>query len=815
MVKNYLKIALRFMLRQKGFSIINISGLTIGITCSLLIILYIQDELSYDTFHPHADRTYRVGFVGTLEGKKFSSAQTGTPVSKALQKEIPEIESTMRLASWATFPVRYQDKAFTEDKMLLADSNFFRFFNFKLVEGHPDTVLSGKGKLVITESAARKYFGYKGGGNQGPSKGLDPESPIGKSLMLAQGYPVTISGIAEDPPLNSHFHFTMVLSLNSWDESNTGNWITGRVVTYFKTRPGVAIESVTRLFNILIERNVSRELEQLNYIDLEQFKAQGNDLQFFAQPLTDIHLKSNLNDEIEGNSDIQYIYIFGSVVTLITLLACINFMNLSTARSASRAKEVGVRKSVGAQYGKLILQFLLESYFYIIIAIVLSLFLIMGLLPFFNLLTYKQLHITTLFHPLFALGGLIFTLVVGLLAGSYPAFYLSHFNPVEVLKGELRAKLRSYGIRNVLVVFQFVISTVLIIATLIVYQQLRYIQQANIGFDKNNVLNLLHTKNLGENGEAFKRELLTYPEISSASYANRLPPNVEWQSVFRQVDSVKEYFMAVYEMDADHLETMRYGMSDGRFFSAQTPSDTNTVILNETAARKLGLKDFKGKKLVTNYDHDGRQREIIGIIKDFNFQSFKEPVQPLAVVLGPEPNWEMAIRLTKGNTDIKLDLVRTFWKKYAPGAPFEYTFLDKNFESKHRAEKKLGMVSALFTALVIFIACLGLFGLAAFTAEQRTKEIGIRKVMGASENEIVVMINKDFLRPVLIANLIAWPLAGWIMHLWLNQFAFRISFPWMVFVLAAIISLAIALVSITFQASRAARGNPVKSLRNE
>lgn len=794
------------MQRQKGFSIINISGLTIGITCSLLILLYIQDELSYDKFHPDADRTFRIGFKGRLEGRQFISAQTGTPVAKALQKEIPEIESTLRIASWATFPVRYEDKAFTEDKLLLSDSNFFRFFNFKLIDGHPDTVLTGERKLVITESAARRYFGYKGVGDR---------SPIGKSLMLAQGYSVTVTGIAADPPTNSHFHFTMILSLKSWDEANAGNWITGRVVTYFKLREGADIHDVTSRFDVIIEKNVSRELEQLNRITLAEFKSQGNDLQFFDQSLTSIHLNSKLSDEIELNSDIQYIYIFGSVVLLITVLACINFMNLSTARSASRAKEVGVRKSVGAQTGKLVIQFLMESYVYIVIAVLLSLFLIAVLLPFFNLFTYKHLSIATLFRPDYLLGGLMFTLIVGLLAGSYPAFYLTHFNPIEVLKGQLRAKLRTYGIRNVLVVFQFVISTVLIIATLVVNQQLRYLQQANTGFDKSNILNLLHTKNLGSHGKAFKQELLKYPEISSASYANRLPPNVEWQSVFRQVDSVKEYFMAVYEMDADHLETMRYSMSEGRFFSSQIVSDTNTIILNETAAKKLGIKDFRGQKLVTNYDHDGREREVIGIIKDFNFQSFREPVQPLAVVMGPEPNWEMAIRLTKGDTEDKLALVRSFWKKHAPDAPFEYTFLDQNFEAKHRSEKKLGIVSALFTALVIFIACLGLFGLAAFTAEQRTKEIGIRKVMGASENDIIVMINKDFLRPVLIANLIAWPLAGWIMHLWLEQFAFRISFPWIIFVFAALISLIVALVSISFQASRAARGNPVRSLRNE
>ncbi len=806
MIKNYLKIILRFMLRQKGFSFINISGLTIGITCSLLIILYIQDELSYDKFHPDAKRIYRLVFKGVLENKKFSSAQTGTPVSVALKQEIPEVESTLRIASWATFPVRYETKAFTEEKMLLADSNFFNFFNFKLIAGHPDTVLSGERKLVITESAAKRYFGYTGNGDK---------SPIGKTVMLAQGYPVTVTGIAADPPQNSHIHFSLILSLESWDEARAGSWISNRVATYFKVAPDTPLVSVTSKFNILIEKYVSRELQQLNKIDLDEFKSSGNDLQFFAQPLTDIHLRSQHTDEIEVNNDIQYIYIFGSVALLITILACINFMNLSTARSASRAKEVGVRKVVGADYKKLILQFFLESYFYIGISIFLSFLLVMAIMPVFNVFTNKQLSSALLFKPVFVGIGIVFTILVGLLAGSYPAFYLAHFNPVEVLKGKLRAQLRSYGIRNFLVVFQFVISTVLIIATLVVYLQLRYIQMANIGFEKGNVINILHTKNLEGNGTAFKNELLQNPEITAASYANRLPPNVDWQSVFREVDSGKEYLMSVYEMDTDHLETMRYKLDAGRFFSARVPSDTNAIVLNETAARILGLEKFEGRKLITNYDHDGRAREVIGILKDFNFQSFREPVQPLAVVMGYEPNWEMAIRITRGNEDSKIELIRSIWNKYAPGTPFEYTFLDKNFEAKHTREKRLGQLSLLFTELVIFIACLGLYGLATFTVEQRTKEIGIRKVLGASVQNIVIMINTDFLRPVLIANLIAWPIAGWLMYLWLQEFAYRISFPLWAFILAGVITVAIALVSISFQAIKAGEGNPVDSLRNE
>ena len=791
------------MLRQKGFSIINVAGLTIGITCSLLIILYIYDELSYDKFHPHAERIYRVGFKGVLEGKKFNSAQTGTLVAEGLQSEIAEIESTLRMASWETFPVRYKDKAFTEPKLLLVDENFFKFFNFKLVEGHPDSVLQGERSLVITESTAKRYFNYKGKGDRGP---------IGEIFSLAQGYTAKVTGIAEDPPLNSHFHFTILLSVRSYTDTNPGDWMTGTVYTYFKIKPEARIENVSSKFNAIIEKKVSEERE---HIDLGNFKSEGNELTFFAQPLLDIHLKSQFNEELEPNMNVQYLYTFGSIALFIVLLACINFMNLSTARSASRAKEVGIRKAVGAPYNRLMAQFLFESYLYIFISIVLSILFIVALLPVFNFFTHKQISFSILIHPVFLIGSFLCILLVGLLAGSYPAFYLSHFSPVEVLKGRLREQLRSYGIRNGMVIFQFFISSVLIISTLVLYLQIRYIQKANVGFDKENIINLLHTRNLGKHGAAFKKELISKLEISSASYVNRLPPQVDWEFVFKPVDSEKEYLFVVYEMDYDHLETMRYEMSDGRFFSPQFPSDSNAVILNETAAHKLGLDGYNGKKLTTNYDVPKREREVIGTIKDFNFQSLKEPIQPLAIVLGHQPNWEMAIRLSsRGNAEEKVTLIKSLWRKFTD-APFEYTYLDKNFEAKHATEKRIGLIFLLFTSLAIFIACLGLFGLATFTAEQRTKEIGIRKVLGATVTEITIMINQDFMRLVGIANLLAWPIAWWPMNSWLEEFAFRISFPWWVFIVAGTLTLVIAFLSISFQAVRAARGNPVKSLRDE
>lgn len=796
MIKSYLSIVFRYMIRHKGFSLINLFGLTIGIACSFLIILYIEDELTYDTFHPDAKQIYRIGFEGSLQGRKIRSAYTGAPLAGALQKQ-KDIKSVLRLASWATFPMRYQDKTFTEPNLVLADSNFFRFFNFKLLEGHPDSVLKNERDLVITASAAKRYFG--------------DQSPLGKTMFLAQGYTATIRGIAEDPPPNSHFHFTFILSMKSWDESTLDSWTNGKVITYAKLNAGTPKETLSEHLKKFVSVQIQAELEKIRQVDITQFNNQGNRLGFFIQPLLSIHLHSDLSDEIEANGNIQYLYLFGAIAIFITLLACINFMNLSTARSATRAKEVGVRKTVGAQSTRLMGQFLLESYFYIALAVLLALFIVSVALGPFNYFTGKHLSLSVLFEPAFLSVMVVLTLVVGLMAGSYPAFYLTMFSPIDVMKGRIRSRLRSYGIRNVLVVFQFLISAGLIIATLVVYLQLRHVQNINLGFDKRNIINLLHTRNLGENGKAFKEELLKNPAIIAASYSNRLPPNIDWNDVFSTTDPNKDYILAVYEMDYDHLRTMQYKMVTGRFFSPDFPADSTAIILNQAAADKLGFTRMEQQKLRTLYG----EREVIGIIQDFNFQSLRDPIQPMAVTLGVQPNWEMAVRIQNNDQEATLEFIRALWKKYSPNAPFEYTFLDENFENKHSTEKRIGMLFLGFTVLAIVIACLGLFGLATFTAEQRIKEIGIRKVLGATEGSIVNLLNRDFLRLVLIANLIAWPITWWLMHVWLGRFAYHITMPWWTFIVAGVATFSIAFLAVSFRAYKAAGGNPVNSLRDE
>ncbi|HEY9049013.1 MAG TPA: ABC transporter permease, partial [Ohtaekwangia sp.] len=565
MIKSYLSIALRYMIRHKGFSFINIAGLTIGIACSLLIVLYIQDETRYDTFHPDAARIYRAGSHGMLQGKKMLSVYAGAPLANTLQQTCRQVESVTRIASWATFPMRYEDRVFTEPRLLLADSNFFHFFHFQLIEGNIDSVLTGIRKLVITESAARRYFDYKGAGDR---------TPLGKTMVLAQGYTAKVSGIAADPPLNSHFHFTAILSLSSWDDIHTNGWVTGRAITYLKLKPDASILPVEEKLKVFVARYINPELEQLKRVNINQLNNQGNSLGFFIQPLLDIHLYSHLDDEIEPNGNIQYIYLFSAIAVFITLLACINFMNLSTARSASRAKEVGVRKTVGAPTSRLIIQFILESFFYIVIAILFALFIVSILLLPFNILAEKQLSVRVFLSPIFLAGLPLFAVVVGLLAGSYPAFYLTTFSPIEVMRGRIRSRMRKYSIRNVLVIFQFFISASLIIATLVVYRQLQYIQQASLGFDKHNVVNLLHTRNLGNNGMRFKEELLKHQSIVAASYCNRLPPNIDWQFVFSTTSPSQDYLLNVYEMDYDHLKTMKYTMITGRFFSSDFLSDS-------------------------------------------------------------------------------------------------------------------------------------------------------------------------------------------------------------------------------------------------
>lgn len=799
------------MLRQKAYSAINIFGLTLGITSSLLLILYIADELSYDRFHADADRMYRSTFYGTLQGNEFTTIQTGLPMAEAFMKDVPAVESTVRITKWNTVPVRYEANIFTETHFLLADSNFFDFFNgFNLLVGNPKDALKGPNKVVISERAAKKYFGYTGPGDL---------TPIGKQIAIGSRgeTKAEVTGIAADTPHNSHMQFDFILSMTSWDQLKYAIWLNSSVVTYFKISPNAKIESVNDKYRYFIETYCAQEIQRFMKMDLKKLEETGGKIGFTTQALTDIHLHSQFTDELEANGNIRYLYLFGMIAGFIILLACINFMNLSTARAANRAKEVGVRKTIGGMRSKLIGQFLMESYLYTLLAVVLGLAFVSIALNSFNLITGKEITFSSLINPLFIGGIVAFTLIVGLIAGSYPAFYLTSFKPVDVLKGKVRAGMKSSGIRNALVVFQFFISIGLIIATLMVYQQLKFVQQQNLGFNKENILDLYHTWSLDKNAKAFKNDLLQHPEIVSASYANRLPPNVDWSSVFRALDTDQEHMLSIYMVDHDAAKTMGYEMAEGRFFSRDFPSDTSAFLLNEAAAKQLGWEKPEGQKILSRFNSlEGKEIEFVGIVKDFNFESLKNNIRPMIFVLGTEPNSEMGIRIAGGNVMETVKLVEQIWKKYAPESPFEYSFVDDNFNAKFKAEERMGEVFIIFTGLAVVIACLGLFGLATFSAEQRAKEISIRKVMGANVSQLVMLLTKDFAKLVVLAFIIAIPVTWYgIEKFWLQDFAYRIDFNFGIATLAGGVALAVALLTILFQAVQAAFDNPVKSLRNE
>ncbi len=810
MLANYLVTALRFFMRQRAYTAINIFGLTMGITSALLLILYIADELSYDRQHGDAARIYRSIMQAKLQDREISTVTTGFPMAEALQKDIPAVESTVRVTRWSTIPVRYDEKAFTERRFLLADSNFFQFFSFSLVAGNPQTALLGPDKIVITESTARKYFGYQGPGDL---------SPLGKMFFIgSKGEDkAEVTGIAADVPHNSHLQFDFVLSMQTNKRFGPDFWLNSSVITYFKLLPGAEIASVDQQYDYFINTYVAKEIRDFFQMDLKQFGAGGNYVRYVSQPLLNIHLHSQLPDELEPNGNIRYLYLFGLIAGFIILLACINFMNLSTARAASRAKEVGIRKTIGAFRSKLIGQFLMESYLYTALAVLLSLMLVSISLTSFNEITAKNIQFSTLITPGF-LGGLAaFALVIGLVAGSYPAFYLTSFQPVEVLKGKVRAGMKSSGIRNALVVFQFFISIALAIATLMVFQQLRYVQQQNLGFNKENVMGMMHTLKLGNAAGAFKNELKQLPFVANASFANRLPPNIDWNSTFRLVDEQQEHLLSVYMVDHDALETMGYELAAGRFFSRDVKADTAHVLINEAAMRQFGWPGFEGKKLFSRFNTlEGYNVEVIGVLKDFNFQSLKNNIRPMVVLLGSEPNFEMAVRLTKGDVREQVAAIGQIWKKYAPDAPFEYSFLDDNFNATYQAEERMCLVFTIFTGLAIAIACLGLFGLATFAAEQRAKEISIRKVMGANVPQLVVLMTRDFTRLILVAIVLAIPITWYVLEKWwLATFAFRTSYSFALAGGAGLLALAMALFTISFQSIKVAIANPALRLRSE
>lgn len=802
MIRNFLKIAFRNILKEKFYSFINILGLTIGITGALFVIIYITDELSYDRFHSRIDQMYRVWINGKIAGQEFKGIWTSPPVAFAFEEEIPEVEEACRINLMNDIIFRYEDNVFTEDEVFYADSNFFQFFNFQLLQGDPLTALKDPNSIVLTESLAQKYFGK--------------ELALGKVVLVGNDKSAfKVTGICADTPHNSHFYFSSLLSMSTMDFSRSTSWTSNSFQSYLILHPESDLEEVQAKMREITKKYVGPELQQFMGVSYDEFEEQGGLYGFFLQPVKDIHLHSHLDGELQPNSDISYLYIFGAIGLFILMIACINFMNMSTARSAGRAKEVGLRKTLGSMKSQLIFQFLAESIIYALLAMVLAIVVFYLLLPSFNLLSGKALDYNIMMKPWMIIILINITLLTGLIAGSYPAFYLTAFGAAETLKGNLKAGVKSGWIRATLVTVQFAISILLIICTSIVYRQLQFTRQINLGFNKDQVLVILNTGRLENNRQVFKNTLLQETGIIAASYSNNVIPGVNHTTIFRDPEGGDvDHLMGTYLGDYDHLQAMGYVLLEGRYFSRDFPADSSGVLLNETAVMELGWDDPLGKDLIFYGGDEPYTLHVIGILKDFHFESLRDNIRPIAIRLLNVAN-QMTVRFEMNNPKKAIDLVESKWSELSPDEPFEYTFLDEKFDDLYRAEQRLGTLFTLFTVVAIFIACLGLFGLAAFVAEQRTKEIGIRKAMGASTLNITTLLSWEFARFILYAFLIAIAPSYLLMTNWLEGFAYRVNMDPGTFFLGGLIAFLIALFTVIYQALKAAYVNPATSLRYE
>jgi putative ABC transport system permease protein len=811
MIKNYLRSALRNITKHPFISFINIFGLTVGLTCCLLILAYIINERSYDKFNKNANDIYRVTriFYSGPNVESLHLSSIAPPFGPLLQSAFPDIEKITRTLPNGTTALKYRDKLFNEKNAFYADQNFFSFFNTPLIRGNQQKALLEPYSIMLTEEMAKKYFG--------------DENPIDKIILLdnnKHGFKVT--GIFKAFPTNSHMHPDILMSFNTLKDTaiygekqlqtNYGN---NAFYTYLLFPKGYNVARVESQLPDFLDKYVHLQGMPGNIKTHQATK-------LTIQKLTDIHLTSHLDDEIEENGDINRVYIFSAIALFILLIACINYMNLSTARSALRAKEIGIRKVIGAQRKEIIRQFLSESILITWMALILAAGLTALLLPLVNKLSNQALSITSLLHFPILLSVIALPFIIGLISGLYPALFMSSFVPVKVLKGMLKVRSGNISFRKVLVVIQFSISIILIVATTVVYQQLRYIQNKALGFNKDHIVTMGYVGSLTKQYDAFKADLLKNTAIKAIGRSSRIPSGRlldEQNASILEGGSLQPIKVDLKYITTDYGFVSVYGMqmAAGRNFSKDFSTDTNNYVINEAAVMALGWKTPQNA-LAKDMSYGGIKGKIIGVVKDFHFESLHQKIIPLLFQLPSVRNSfynRISIKIDGNNVKSAINTIEDTWHKYLPETPFDFTFLDDKFAQLYNSEQQHGSLFTIFSCIAIFIACLGLFGLSAFTITQRVKEIGVRKVLGASVPQIVTELSKDFLKLVLIASVIALPLAWVFMSKWLLDFAFRVNISWWVLVLAGVIALIIAFVTISFQSIKAALANPVKSLRSE
>lgn len=814
MFRNYLKITFRNLWKNKSYSFINIVGLAFGLASCIIILLYVNNELSYDTHHKKSDRIARVTSFIDFSGSYLELATTASPMGPTLKSDYADVEDMVRFRPRGEFLVRSGDTNIKETDIIFTDPSVFNVFTIPVIQGDSKTALLEPFTMGISRSKALKYFGR--------------EDVVGETLLLDDNHSYEITAVYEDMPSTSHFNFEFLLSMQTIaDEANNGVWLSNNFRTYLLLKEGTDLKAFESNFDTIKSTYIEPQLINFTGNSLEEFEEAGNSIQYELQPLTDIHLHSDLVAEFQPNGNINYVFLFSGLAAFILILACINFMNLATARSVKRAKEVGIRKSLGSIRKQLIAQFFTESMLLCIFSFLIALLIVELTLPFFS-----NLSGTDLLSNYFSNSSLILSisgivLLTGLLSGSYPAIVLSSFKPITVLKGAFQQKEKS-KFRSALVVFQFSVSLVVIIGLLVINKQLDFIQNQSLGFQKDQTLIVHDAYTLSSNLDVYKEQLLQEPEFKNATISSFLPVSgfsmndqTFWQKGEDPVQG-NNSSLQVWRVDDKYIPTLGMEILEGRNFYADKEADKNTVILNEALAQKFDFENPIGEVITTfTQNPDGGfdtekllDYEVIGVVKNFNFRSLKENIAPLGLFKGTSRG-NVIFKIDGNDASVAIAKLEDYWKEMAPGQPFSYSFLDDRFDQMYRSESRVSNLVSAFSVLIIIIACLGLFGLSAYSAEQRTKEIGIRKVLGASVAGIVSLVSRDFIKLILISFLIAAPIGYYIMNQWLKEFTYKTNIGFDIFLISGVGIILIAIFTVSWQSIKAALTNPVKSLKNE
>jgi len=806
MFSNLIKYSIRSFKRQRAYILINIFGLSIGIACSLLIALFVVNEAGYDRFNVKKDRIYRVVLNGKIGGQEIVGAYTCAVIGPTMVKEFPEVEDYLRMTGRGPTVVEYKDQTFTDDHVVEADSSFFNFFSIPVLKGDPKNLLNAPRKAVLSESTAKRIFG--------------DEDPIDKAIKIGNDTArFIISGVMSDVPGNSHFEANILTSFMTNPRSQNPIWLSNSFSTYLLLKPNSNFETVDQKIPAMLEKYVGPEVQRFMGISIDDFIAQGNKYNYFLQNLTDIRLDPSIKQEFKPASDPKYLLIFGSVSILIVLIAAINFMNLATAQASRRAKEVGIKKVAGSTRGMLIGQFLSESFILSLISLIIALIIIKITLPYFNNLLGANLGLK-LFEVWYTFPALVvFTLVVAILSGSYPALFLSSFNPYEVIKGSVPGSMHNGTIRRVLVVFQFAVSILLITGTLVMYRQIFYMLNKDVGFNKQHMLVINRANALESRVEAFKESVREIPGIVNITSSTALPGRNNNNNGYGIEGRRDESFLLTTNwIDYDFISTFGITLVEGRNFDKSFTTDRLACIINESAAKNFGITDIANTRFMQSQDSGKfNYLQVIGIARNFNFESLRNPIQPyIFLCKGNENLWGyVTVKLSGQNTPQIITEIERRWKEFTSNDPLQYYFVDEDFEQMYIQEKQNAQMAVIFSILAVFIAALGLLGLTSFTVEQRTKEIGVRKAMGSSVTGIYLVISKEIIILVLVSALIAWPLIYYIADKWLENFYFRINPGAFSFLAGLIIAVFTSLITISFRIMRAAMRNPSDSLRYE